>query len=166
MKRLALLGAIALTLGALPIPVFAPIPAFAQSVQLPAPGPIAESADRIARDWWPTDNPTFTIDEQGRPRFRSSVTETIPTPPWQPTPNDTQVPARGAISHQEMLRIMTPQEFSTPALIGASVDPGSIYNDFKKAWRDWQARRIHERVTKEVEALRGAAQSGSDSESD
>lgn len=158
MKRLALLGAIALTLGALPIPVFA------QSTQPQAPGPIAESADRIARDWWPTDNATFTIDDEGRPRFRSGITETIPAPPWQPTPNDTQVPARGAISHQEMLRIMTPQEFSTP-LIGGSVDPGSLYNDFKKAWRDWQARRIHERVTKEVEALRGASESTVDTDS-
>jgi hypothetical protein len=162
MKRLALLGAIALLLGA------QPIPGFAQGVQPPAPGPIAESADRIAREWWPTDNPTFTIDDDGRPRFRSGITETVPTPPWQltPSPNEPPVPVRGAISHQEMLRVMTPQEFSTPALIGASVDPGSIYNDFKKAWRDWQARRIHERVTKEVEALRGAAQSGSDSDSD
>ena len=48
---------------------------------------------------------------------------------------------------------MTPQEFSTPPLIGATVDPGSIYNDLKKAWREWQARRIHERVVKELEEL-------------
>jgi hypothetical protein len=47
---------------------------------------------------------------------------------------------------------MTPQEFSTP-LISGSVDPGSIMNEIKKGWRDWQARRIHERVTKEREEL-------------
>jgi hypothetical protein len=54
--------------------------------------------------------------------------------------------------------MMTPQAFSTP-LISASADPGDIYNGFKRAWRDWQARRIHERVTREreeVERLRTA----------
>jgi hypothetical protein len=49
-----------------------------------------------------------------------------------------------------MLRVMTPQEFSTP-LVSGSVDPGGIYNSIKKGWREWQARRIHERVTKELE---------------
>ena len=119
----------------------------------PEPGPIAESADRIAREWWPTDQSNFTIDEQGRPRFRGNVTETAPLPPWQLTPDLTPVPALGAISHQEMLRQMTPQEFSTPPLVGASVDPGSIVNGFKKAWRDWEARKVHERVMKELEEL-------------
>jgi hypothetical protein len=51
-----------------------------------------------------------------------------------------------------MLRIMTPQEFSTP-LISATVDPGDVYNGFKRAWRDWQARRIRARVTRELEEL-------------
>jgi len=57
---------------------------------------------------------------------------------------------------------MTPQEFSTP-LISASADPGEIYNSIKKAWRDWQARRVHERVMKEIEALKAASDSNSDS---
>ena len=48
--------------------------------------------------------------------------------------------------------MMTPMEFSTP-LISASVDPGDIYNGFKRAWRDWQARRIQERITRELEEL-------------
>ena len=47
---------------------------------------------------------------------------------------------------------MTPQEFSTP-LISATVDPGDIYNGFRRGWRDWQARRIHERVARELEEL-------------
>lgn len=47
---------------------------------------------------------------------------------------------------------MSPVEFSTP-LISGSVDPGNIYNDFKRAWSDWQARRIHERVVRELEEL-------------
>ena len=113
-------------------------------------GPIAEAADRIARDWWPSEPQAFVIDEEGRPRFRIGITETLPPPPWRPSPEDPLTPARGAISHQEMLRVMTPQQFSTP-LIGASVDPGSLYNDIRKAWREWQARRIHERVVKELE---------------
>jgi hypothetical protein len=51
-----------------------------------------------------------------------------------------------------MLRMMTPREFSTP-LISASVDPGNIYHGFKRTWREWQARRIHERVMRELEEL-------------
>jgi hypothetical protein len=128
------------------------------------PGPIAESADRIARDLWPTDPQSFTIDEEGRPRFRTSTTATLPPPPWQPSPNDLPTPMRGAISHQEMLRVMTPQEFSTPPLIGASVDPGSIYNDIKKTWREWQARRIHERVVKELEEFERARRAASEND--
>ena len=50
--------------------------------------------------------------------------------------------------------MMTPMEFSTP-LISGSADPGDIYNGLKRAWRDWQARRIHERVTRELEELEG-----------
>jgi hypothetical protein len=123
----------------------------AQESRMPRePGPIAESANRIARDWWPTEPASFTIDEEGRPRFRTGTTETLPAPPWQLSPEYALTPARGAISHQEMVRVMTPQEFSTP-LIGVSTDPGAVYNEIKKAWRDWQARRIHERVVKELE---------------
>jgi hypothetical protein len=51
-----------------------------------------------------------------------------------------------------MVRMMTPREYSTP-LIGGSVDPGSIYQGIKDAWRDWQMRRIHERVMRELEEL-------------
>jgi len=48
--------------------------------------------------------------------------------------------------------MMTPMEFSTP-LISVGVDPGDIYSGFKSAWRNWQARRIHQRVTREREEL-------------
>ena len=48
--------------------------------------------------------------------------------------------------------MMTPMMFSTP-LISRSVDPGDIYNGFKQAWRDWQARRIRERIVRELEEL-------------
>src|SRR5262245_48971452 len=120
-----------------------------------APGPIAETAEKLARELWPEQAASnfFVVDEQGRPRFRSGTTATVPRPAWQLSPEERSiVPSSGAISHQEMVRFMTPQEFSTP-LIAASVDPGSIMNEIKKAWRDWQARRIHERVTKERENL-------------
>jgi len=46
--------------------------------------------------------------------------------------------------------MMTPPEFSTP-LISAGADPGAVYNEMKKAWREWQVRRIHDRVVKEIE---------------
>jgi hypothetical protein len=114
--------------------------------------PVAESAERIARELWPSDAPTFSIDDGGRPRFRGGVTETVPSPPWQPGQDLSRTPARGAISHKEMVRMMTPMGFSTP-LISTSVDPGDIYHDFKRTWRDWQARRIHERVVRELEEL-------------
>ena len=143
MRRLALFTAFA----------FCALPLYAQERTTSAPGPIAESAERLAREYWPTDAATFTVDDQGRPRFRSGITATQPPPPWQQSSEPEPDRYRGAISHQEMLRVMTPQAFSTPPLIGASVDPGEIYNNMKKAWRDWQARRIHERVMKEVEEL-------------
>jgi hypothetical protein len=152
MRRLALLAAVTLCAS----------PVYSQERTTSAPGPIAESADRLAREYWPTENSTFTVDEQGRPRFRSGVTVAQPTPPWQPSSDPEPDRVRGAISHQEMVRMMTPQEFSTP-LVSGSVDPGQMINGIKQAWRDWQARRIHERVMKEVEALKAAA---ADSDSD
>jgi hypothetical protein len=145
MRRLALLGACALCFSS---------DLGAQEAETPASSrPIADSAERLAREYWPTDAATFTVDEQGRPRFRSGVTANVPSPLWQPSSEPEPDRYRGAISHQEMLRVMTPQAFSTPPLIGASVDPGEIINSIKQAWRDWQARRIHERVMKEVEEL-------------
>jgi len=118
----------------------------------PAERPISESARRIAREWWPTDVVTSTIDQDGRPRFRSGITVPALPPPWPPAPDSSPTPSRGAISHQEMVRMMTPQEYST-SLIGGSVDPGSIYQSIRSAWRDWQARRIHARVMRELEEL-------------
>lgn len=143
MRRLALLAAFVLCASG----------ALAQETsRTPAQRPIAESAERIAREFWPIDAAPFSVDQEGRPRFRTGVTETVPPPPWQPAQDISLTPARGAISHKEMVRMMTPMEFSTP-LISASVDPGDIYNAFRRAWRGSQARRIHERVTREIEEL-------------
>jgi hypothetical protein len=155
MGRLALLGAC--------VVCFPSAAAAQEATSIPSSRPITESAERIAREYWPTDTATFTVDEEGRPRFRSGVTVTLPAPPWQPSSDPEPDRYRGAISHQEMLRVMTPQAFSTPPLVSGSVDPGEIYDSIKKAWRDWQARRVHERVMKELEALKAASDSNSDS---
>src|SRR5690349_4687286 len=72
---------------------------------LHAPGPIAATAEKLARELWPeqVDTGSPAVDEQGRPHFRSGTTETAPPRPWQLSPEDKSiVPARGAISHQEM----------------------------------------------------------------
>src|SRR4029453_13577112 len=115
MRRLALLGACVFCL---------PTAARAQEANsTPSPRPIEESATRIAREYWPTDTGTFTVDDEGRPRFRSGVRVALPPPPLQLSSDPEPDRYRGAISHQEMLRFMTPQEFSTP-LISAGVDPG------------------------------------------
>jgi hypothetical protein len=148
MRRPALLAALALCAS----------PALhAQEGQVvwPAERPISKSAERIARELWPTDVATSPIDEEGRPRFRSGITVTILLPPpWRLTPDTAPTPSRGAISHQEMLRMMTPREYSTPPIGGGgSVDPGSIFQSIRSAWRDWQARRIEKRVMRELEEL-------------
>jgi hypothetical protein len=95
-----------------------------------------------------------------RPVFRSDVTATLLPPPWRWDPDDASpVPARGAISHQELLAAMTPGE-PRPAVIapaGLGVDPGEIWHGITSAWRGWQERRIHERVMAELAALRAAS---------
>jgi hypothetical protein len=118
----------------------------------PAERPISESAERIARELWPTDVATSAFDEEGRPRFRSGITVTILPPPWQLTPDTTPTPSRGAISHQEMLRTSTPREYATAAS-GGSVDPGSMFQGIRSAWRDWQGRRFQKRLLRELEEL-------------
>jgi len=155
MRRLALLGAFLLCL-------FANLRA--QETKTPAaPGPIAESVARVARETWPID--FSPIDEQGRARFRTSVTETDPSiPPWQTHADQFHVPVRGALSHSELLSVITPEPFRSRVMYpaGVGVDPGEIVHNIKQAWRDWQARRIHARVTKELEEfLRATDDAGS-----
>src|SRR5262245_45114631 len=144
MRRLALLGACLLCLSQ-------GLRA-QESDRQASPRPIQDSASRFARELWPASDYTFTIDEKGRPRFRSAVTVTLPPQPGQLSSEPGPHPYRGAISHKEMLRVMTPQGFSTP-LVSGSADPGKIYNGIKNAWRERQARRIHERVMEEIEEL-------------
>ena len=146
MRRSALLAALALCVS--------PVLHAQEGRVWPAERPISKSAERIARELWPTNVATSTIDEEGRPRFRSGITVTVLPPPWRLTPDTAPTPSRGAVSHQEMLRMMTPREYSTPPIGGGgSVDPGSIFQSIRSAWRDRQARRFQKRVMHELEEL-------------
>ena len=69
-----------------------------ETSRTPVQGPIAESAERIARELWQTDPPPFSVDEEGRPRFRTGVIETIPPPPWRLAHDLSLTPAGGAPS--------------------------------------------------------------------
>jgi len=112
------------------------------------------------KERWPVGRVTVVPDEPRRPMFRAEVTATVLPPPWRVDSDDTSpVPARGAFSHQEMLAVMTPGEHRSRviALPGSGVDPGAIWHGITSAWRDWQERRIHERVTRELAALRAAS---------
>ena len=147
------------------IGVFTGLTLVAHAQESPASGPdrpIAESAERIARQLWSVDDSAST-DEQGRPRFRASVTvdEFVLPPPWYETD---RAPGRyrrpGTLYHQEFLSIVTPEEFrASTATVGAgvSVDPGTILDGFKSAWRGWQERRARERIEREVAELRARA---------
>jgi hypothetical protein len=117
----------------------------------PGTGPIAQSADRLARQMWPID-PDALVDDDGRPRFRATVIieDEELSPPWlEPYGiHDNSV-------HRQFLRQVTPEGFRSSTLypIGMSVDPATIVNGVKSAWRSWQEQRIRERIRKEVEQL-------------
>jgi hypothetical protein len=138
----------------------------AQEAPASSPGrPIAESAERIARQLWSVDDSAST-DEQGRPRFRASVTvdEFVLPPPWYETdPSSSRFRRPGTLYHQEFLSVVTPEAFRGGTLNGAavgagvSVDPGTIVDGFKSAWRGWQERRVRERIEREVAELRARA---------
>jgi len=150
MRRLAL---VCLCLSSLARPIGA------QGVTSPSPGPIVRTAAQIVRERWPIDPVSVVSADHGRPTFRSGVTADILPPPWRIDPDDrSPVPVGGAISHQEMLAVMTPRELSAPvvAIPGAGIDPGAVWHGITSAWRDWRARRIHARVTRELAALQEA----------
>jgi hypothetical protein len=120
--------------------------------------PIAESAARLAREVWSVDDSAST-DEQGRPRFRASVTvdEWALPPPWYETdPAIGRFRRPGTAYHQEFLSVVTPEAFraSTFNAGGVSVDPGAMFGGLKSAWRSWQERRVRQRIEREVAELR------------
>jgi hypothetical protein len=100
----------------------------AQEAPASSPGrPIAESAERIARQLWSVDDSAST-DEQGRPRFRASVTvdEFVLPPPWYETdPSSSRFRRPGTLYHQEFLSVVTPEAFRGGTLNGAAVAPAS-----------------------------------------
>jgi hypothetical protein len=121
--------------------------------------PVTESAERIANELWPIDERGL-MDERNRPPFRASVTEfTLPLP-WQETdPTWTRLQPAGRLYHREFLSVVTPEAFRAGAMTaavgaGVSTDPGAVLAGIRRAWRDWQARRIHERVEQELAELR------------
>lgn len=127
--------------------------------------PITESADRIARELWSVDDSTAT-DEQGRPQFRASITVdefTLPPPWYESDPAVGRFRRPGTLYHQEFLSVVTPEAFRAGTLYGAavgagvSVDPGTIADGFRSAWRSWQERRTRERIEREVAELRALA---------
>ena len=123
--------------------------------------PIAEAAERVARELWPVGDQGET-DEQGRPRFRTSVTESqfvLPLPWYQTDPAAGRFRRRGTLHHQEFLSLVTPEEFrgGTFNLVGVGVDPGAVFDGVTSVWRNWQARRARERIEREATELRARA---------
>jgi hypothetical protein len=129
-----------------------------------APRPITEAADRIAQELWAVEDHVAT-DDQGRPRFRTSVTVTA-TPfvlplPWQETdPAARRFRRPGTLYHQEFLSLVTPDAFrggAATAGTGVGVDPGAVWDGVTNVWRNWQARRARERIEREVAELQRQA---------
>ena len=128
------------------------------------PRPIAESAERLARELWPVDV-SSDVDELGRPRFRAGVTAAPFVLPW-PWQQGGAGTASGPVNpntrlyHREFLDLVTPEEFRGGTLnpvVGVSVDPGVMFQGVKGAWRDWQGRRARIRIEKEAAQLRQGA---------
>ena len=121
--------------------------------------PIAKAAERVARELWPTDV-SGSIDDQGRPRFRTTVTviEFALPVPWQDVDANRAPfkPRGGNLHHHQFLAQVTPEEFRSGVLYpaGLTVDPGEIFNGVKSVWRSWQEKRVRQRIAKEVEELR------------
>jgi hypothetical protein len=120
--------------------------------------PITESAERIGRELWPTEM-VISIDEQGRPRFRSGITVDIPPPPWV-LDDEGGIHFRpfGGAYHSEFLYQVTPEAFRAGTLYPCCIgfDPGLVKDAIKSAWHSYQERRVRERIQKEVDELRAA----------
>ncbi|MGE0592130.1 MAG: hypothetical protein AB7G23_12235 [Vicinamibacterales bacterium] len=121
--------------------------------------PITETAERVARELWPTDVRAIEDTDDERPRFRASVTVELPPlpPPWY-DPDAPTVQQRGTLYHREFLASVTPEAFRASQLVrstgGVSVDPGTMFDPIKRTWREWQARRIRARIQEELAHLR------------
>jgi hypothetical protein len=104
-----------------------------------------------------------SLDEQGRPRFRTRVEASpIVLPlPWQNDPAVGPVQPRSRLYHAEFLSVVTPEPFRASALTaasggGAGVDPGAMFDGVKSVWRGWQTRRVRERIERELAELQAS----------
>jgi hypothetical protein len=130
-------------------------PVLAAEAQQRRQRPIAESADRIARETWPVERGQT---DEGITIFRAQTEADAEAfklpPPWL---SDQRMGPRmnGLATHRERLMMVTPEAFrgSTLYPAGVGVDPAVIVNGVKTAWRKWQEQRVRERIQKEVDAL-------------
>jgi hypothetical protein len=134
-----------------------------ETPQSPPARPVTETAERIARQLWPVEVDQGSLDEQGRPRFRTSVEASpIVLPlPWQNDPAGGPVQPRSRLYHAEFLSVVTPEPFRASALTaaaggGVGVDPGAMFDGVKSVWREWQTRRVRERIERELAELQAA----------
>jgi hypothetical protein len=118
--------------------------------------PIADEAERIARERW-SDGLLDQVQSEGSTfRLNISAPEVAVRAPWiDDNPPLTRRPTGGSIYHEEMLRLTVPEEFRTSTLYtpGISVDPATIVNGIRGVWRDWQVRRIRAQIARELEDL-------------
>ena len=121
--------------------------------------PIADAAERLAREMWPDGLPDQVQSEGSTFRLNISAPQATVRAPWLQDPDPvTRRPIGGSIYHEEMLRQTVPEEFRTSTFYTPSigVDPAIIVNGIRNAWRDWQVRRIRAEIARELEDLEAA----------
>jgi hypothetical protein len=157
--------ACAFTTGILLCPVMCPVVGL-RAQEPPRPStpsarPVTDTAERIARDLWPT--AVFASTDNGSPsHFRVDVSAqafALPVPWLSPADPSARIRRPGSQLHRQFLYDTTPEAFRASTLypIGITVDPGAIGHGVKARWRNWRARRIHERVEREAAQLRAQA---------
>jgi hypothetical protein len=132
-------------------------PAVAAEGQQRRQAPIAESAERIARETWPVARGQQT--DEGVTVFRTEIAADadafrLPVP-WL---DDQRMGPRmnGLATHRERLMMTTPEAYRGSVLypVGVGIDPAVIVNGVKHTWRRRQEHRVRERIQKEVDALK------------
>jgi hypothetical protein len=125
----------------------------------PSPTPIADAAERLAREMWPDGLPDPVQSEGSTFRLNISAPEAAVRAPWSDDdPPLARRPTGGSLYHEEMLRHTVPEEFraSTFHPAGVSVDPATIVNGIRGMWRDWQVLRIRAQIARELAELEAA----------
>ena len=125
----------------------------------PSPTPIADAAERIARELFP-EGLADQVQSDGS-TFRLNIHAPGPGQPF-PRIDDPQGPTRppagGSLYHQQMLESVVPQEFraSTFNTPRVSIDPATIVNGIRGVWRDVQVRRVRAQIARELAELEAA----------